>query len=83
VDEGIPAFVQAGLPAIEVWHSDHDEDASARYQALAARLGIGMSGGSDYHADDSHHAAGLGSVTVPVAAFADLESRAGRAPRPG
>jgi hypothetical protein len=82
VDDDIPAFVAAGLPALEVWHSDHDERASARYLELAGRLGVGTTGGSDYHADDSHHAAGLGSVTVPDAAFAHLESLApGRGPR--
>ena len=78
VDAAIPAFVQSGLPAIEVWHSDHDESTSLRYRALAEELGVGMSGGSDYHADHSHHAAGPGSVTLPQAAFADLEARAGR-----
>jgi predicted metal-dependent phosphoesterase TrpH len=78
-DEAIPGFVAAGLLAVEVWHSDHDAAAIARYLDLAERLGIGMSGGSDYHADHSHHAVGLGAVTVPEAVFADLEARAGRA----
>ncbi len=82
VDDAIPGFVTAGLPAIEVWHGDHDEAASARYRSLAGRLGVGMTGGSDYHGDQSHHAAGLGAVTLPEAAFADLESRAGRSPGP-
>jgi hypothetical protein len=76
VDDAIPAFVAAGLPALEVWHSDHGEAACARYLELAGRLGVGATGGSDYHADDSHHAAGLGSITVPEAAFAALESLA-------
>jgi predicted metal-dependent phosphoesterase TrpH len=83
VDDDIAGFVAGGLPAIEVWHGDHDEAATAHYQSLAERLGVGMTGGSDYHADDSHHSAGLGSVTLPEAAFADLESRAGRATGPG
>jgi predicted metal-dependent phosphoesterase TrpH len=76
LDETIPALVASGLPAIEVWHSDHDEAASSRYFALAERLGIGMSGGSDYHADSSHHSAGLGAITLPQSAFVDLETRA-------
>jgi hypothetical protein len=78
VDDAIPAFVAAGLPALEVWHSDHGDAASARYLEVAGRLGLGTTGGSDYHADDSHHAAGLGSVSVPEAAFAALESLASR-----
>jgi 3',5'-nucleoside bisphosphate phosphatase len=80
-DESIPEFVAAGLPAIEVWHSDHDAAATARYEAIARRLGLAMSGGSDFHADHSHHASGFGTVTLPLHAFAELELRAGQAAR--
>lgn len=76
LDDAIAGFAAAGLPAIEVWHSDHDPEATARYKRCAEALGLGTSGGSDYHAEHSHHAAGIGSVTLPAAAFADLESRA-------
>jgi predicted metal-dependent phosphoesterase TrpH len=76
LDDAIPDFVAAGLPAIEVWHGDHDAATTERYRALAEGLSVGMSGGSDYHADNSHHVAGLGVVTVPPAALADLEARA-------
>jgi predicted metal-dependent phosphoesterase TrpH len=82
-DEAISGFVEGGLNAIEVWHSDHDESASARYHQLAEQLGIGMSGGSDYHADQSHHAAALGSISLPQPAFADLEARSDGHARPG
>jgi predicted metal-dependent phosphoesterase TrpH len=79
LDDAISGFVAGGLPAIEVWHSDHDAEASARYHALAQQLGIGMSGGSDYHGDSSHHPAAFGKMTLPQAAFADLEARASQA----
>jgi predicted metal-dependent phosphoesterase TrpH len=80
-DDGISGFVADGLRAIEVWHSDHDADAVARYDAMARQLGLGRSGGSDFHADHSHHASGFGSVTLPLEAFEDLEARAGQAAR--
>jgi predicted metal-dependent phosphoesterase TrpH len=79
LDAAIGGFVAGGLPAIEVWHSDHDTEVSGRYQALAKQLGIGMSGGSDYHADSSHHQAAFGVITLPESAFADLEARASQA----
>ncbi len=79
LDDAIAGFVADGLPAIEVWHSDHDAAAVQRYDAMARQLGVGRSGGSDFHADHSHHASGFGQVTLPLAAFADLESRAGHA----
>ena len=82
LDEAIAGFVTDGLSAIEVWHSDHDEAAVARYDTMARQLGLGRSGGSDFHADHSHHASGFGSVTLPLEAFEDLEARAGQAARP-
>ena len=36
---------------------NHDEDAARRYRSIADRLGLGVSGGSDYHADESHGSA--------------------------
>jgi 3',5'-nucleoside bisphosphate phosphatase len=80
-DDVIPGFVASGLEAIEVWHSDHGDEAVARYKACAESLGLAMSGGSDYHADRSHHAVGIGVVTLPAPAFEALEARA-RAGRP-
>lgn len=68
-DEWIPAFVSAGLDAIEVYHRDHDADATLRYQQLAAKHHLGISGGSDYHADDDHGAGGPGSVSLPPEDF--------------
>jgi len=40
--------------------------------------GLGVSGGSDYHADDSHGAAYPGSVSLPADAFDQLRDRATR-----
>ena len=42
-DEWIPAFAAAGLDALEAYHSDHDAAATARYLALADRLGLAVS----------------------------------------
>ena len=38
---------------------------AARYRAMAHRLTIAVSGGSDYHADESHGAPHPGSVSLP------------------
>lgn len=74
-DEWIEGFVGAGLDAIEAYHTDHDAEATARYVALADRLGVAVSGGSDYHGDRSHGAT-PGSVALPADRFASLERRA-------
>ena len=73
-DEWIPAFAAAGLDALEAYHSDHDAAATARYLALADRLGLAVSGGSDYHGDESHGPGGPGSVALPRDCFDRLKS---------
>jgi 3',5'-nucleoside bisphosphate phosphatase len=64
-DEWIPAFGRAGLDALEAYHSDHDPDATAHYLAMAEQLGLAVSGGSDYHGDESHGPASPGAVSLP------------------
>ncbi|PYQ78549.1 MAG: hypothetical protein DMG03_28100 [Acidobacteria bacterium] len=73
-DEWIAGFAAAGLDAIEAYHSDHDSEATARYVNLAEALGLALSGGSDYHADDSHGGIMLGTVSLPRGHFDRLIS---------
>lgn len=80
-DEWIPGFVTGGLDAIEVYHSGHDRDATMRYRELAAKHSLGVSGGSDYHADGHHGASGLGGVSLPRSDFDRLVRLP--VPRPG
>ncbi len=70
-DEWLPGFAAAGLDALEAYHSGHDLSATDRYLSLAARLGLRVTGGSDYHADEAH-GAGPGSVSLPPEAYAKL-----------
>lgn len=71
-DDWIPEFAAAGLDAIEAYHSEHDTLMTATYLSIAKRLTLGISGGSDYHADDTHGAAQLGLVSLPHEHFAHL-----------
>ena len=82
VDDLIPSLAKSGLTAIEVFHTDHDVAAAERYSALARTLGLGQSGGSDYHGPRSGRAEALGQVTLPQDLFEDLARRAGVARRP-
>ena len=68
-DEWIPEFAEAGLDALEAYHTKQDGEQTARYIALADRLGLAVSGGSDYHGDESHGAVSPGSVSLPRAAY--------------
>jgi len=64
VDASIPAYRDAGLDGLEVYHSEHDPAARGRYLELARSLGLLVTGGSDYHGDPAHGAT-LGSVALP------------------
>jgi hypothetical protein len=75
-DQWLAGFGAAGLDAIEAYHTNHDEEATGRYRSIAHRLGLAVSGGSDYHADESHGSAQPGSVSLPLDAFDQLRERA-------
>jgi predicted metal-dependent phosphoesterase TrpH len=74
-DHIIPRLAAAGLTAIEARHSDHDAAAEQHYRAIAARHGLAVSGGSDYHGDAGYRAGALGDVVLPPDDFVVLESR--------
>ena len=74
-DDLIPGLARAGLGAIEAHHSDHGRSDRERYAALAARLGLAVSGGSDYHGDHHRRAGCLGAVGPSRAELAGLQQR--------
>jgi len=75
IDERIPEFVDAGLDAIEAYHSRHDAAALTRYLAMAETLHVLVSGGSDFHGGDGHGPAAPGEVCLPHEAFDRLAAR--------
>jgi predicted metal-dependent phosphoesterase TrpH len=76
MDDLIPVMVDAGMAAIEVFHSDHSAADVLRYQAEASRFGLLVTGGSDYHGPGTGRAASLGRVGISQEAFAALAERA-------
>jgi predicted metal-dependent phosphoesterase TrpH len=80
-DHLIPGLVVAGLPAIEVYHADHDDAVTAQYRKMADTFGLLVTGGSDYHGPGSGRAQAFGRVHLPAADFARFTERAGW-PRP-
>jgi hypothetical protein len=79
--------LQSGLDALEVFHSDHDAMATAHYLGIAKTLRLGVSGGSDYHADDAHGGGGPGKVSLPQKHYEGLlrlrAARRAKASSPG
>lgn len=73
-DALIEPLVADGLDAIEVYHSDHGADDERTYIALADRLGVLISGGSDFHGNAPALRRRSGQA---------LRLRSGQARRPG
>lgn len=73
IDTRIPALGEAGLDAIEAYHSDHDAAAADRYRRMADDLGLLITGGSDYHGDPAHGVT-IGSSTLPLDAWQRLHA---------
>jgi predicted metal-dependent phosphoesterase TrpH len=74
-DDWVHRIASHGLDALEAYHSKHDAAATERYRELARTLGLAVSGGSDYHADDAHGPGGPGSVSLPPAEYDALRAR--------
>jgi predicted metal-dependent phosphoesterase TrpH len=81
-DEIIPALVDAGLAAIEVFHSSHDEAAQAHYLAIAERYGLAVTGGSDFHGEGTRRSEFFGVTNLPVPYYEQLLGRVGTAGAP-
>lgn len=78
-DELIRPLVDRGLDALEVYHSDHTPEDVIEYKGLATRLGVLVTGGSDFHGDSDKperaRRAVFGVVTLPAADLAALETK--------
>jgi 3',5'-nucleoside bisphosphate phosphatase len=64
-DEIIPSLVDAGLRAIEAFHSSHDEAATSLYLSIAQRFDLIVTGGSDYHGEGTRRSEFFGKVGLP------------------
>jgi predicted metal-dependent phosphoesterase TrpH len=73
-DEVIEELADVGLTGIEVDHPQHDERERAWLGALAGRLHLVASGGSDDHGALTGHR--IGTETAPAGAYEELVRRA-------
>jgi predicted metal-dependent phosphoesterase TrpH len=69
----LPRLQRAGLAGVEVYYPNYPSRVRRRLLALAAREGLVVSGGSDFHGGPMGN--GLGRVVVPWAAWQGLERR--------
>ena len=79
-EAAIAEMRDAGLEGLEVFHSDHSAQDSARYLTFAKKYGLAVTGGSDFHGSAKPHVSlgsGInGNVRVSKRLLDDLRKRA-------
>ncbi|MEV4479479.1 PHP domain-containing protein [Micromonospora coxensis] len=73
-DELIVALADAGLAGLEADHEDHSPAEAAHVRALAADLGLLVTGSSDFHG--THKSVRLGAHTTAVEAYERIVAQA-------
>lgn len=77
----IARMAERGLTAIEAFHSDHTQAVSERYQRIAGKYGLKVTGGSDFHGENKPEVrlgVGPGFLNIPLSLLEDLREPAGR-----
>ncbi len=79
-DEVLEKFVlelkEAGLVGIEGYYTEYTPELQAKYQAMAKRLGMLISGGTDFHAAMKPHISigvGLGTMNIPYSVLETIK----------
>jgi predicted metal-dependent phosphoesterase TrpH len=74
-DDLIAPLADAGLGAIECFHSDHTAEATSTYLAVAGQYGLAVTGGSDFHGVGTRRAEWFGRTGLPAGHYATLAAR--------
>jgi hypothetical protein len=78
LEELVRRFQEMGLEGLEAHYSEHDRPTRLWLERLAARLGLVVSGGSDFHGrakPDIALGRGKGDLAVPLALLRAIEKR--------
>lgn len=69
----LQTFASYGLGGIEVWHGKHSPGSTQKLISLAKKLGLLMTGGSDYHGETDEQTPSIGNVKVPYSVLEELK----------
>lgn len=71
-------LARAGLAGLEVYYSEHSPEMTRDYLAMAQRIGLAITGGSDFHGankDGITLGRGLGNLAIPYQLLTDLRKK--------
>ena len=75
-DALIESLASDGLAALECFHSEHDTRTTEKYIAIARRLGLAVTGGSDFHGPGTRRAEHFGRIDLPRQYYDEFVARA-------
>ncbi|HEU5319122.1 MAG TPA: PHP domain-containing protein [Chloroflexota bacterium] len=76
LDRFLQPLIEAGLEGLECYYGAYPEATVLRLVTLAERLGLSVTGGSDYHGSEQvTYNATLGGTPVPMSVVEGLEAR--------
>ena len=81
LEDYVKELVSYGLDGMEGYYSEYDEKMQTEYQAMAARYGLALSGGTDFHGEMKPHISigkGLGNMTVPYSVLRNIKRMVGK-----
>jgi len=73
IDKEINLWIEDGLQGIEVYHPEHSCEDSLRYNAMAEKLGLIATGGSDFHGKSIKTGIDIGDKGVNLEVVDQLE----------
>lgn len=76
LDSFVKRLKDAGLCGIEGWYTDYTEENERDFRALAAKYGMRLSGGTDFHGAFKPHiqiGRGLGPLVIPYSVLENMK----------
>ncbi len=70
-----------GLGGLEGYYTDYTPEMQKKYQSMAEKLGLIISGGTDFHAKMKPHISigtGLGNMKIPYSVLENIKNKCGR-----
>ena len=70
-----------GLDGMEGYYTDYDEEMQSKFQAMAKKFGLAISGGTDFHAAMKPHISigkGTGNMAIPYSVLSDIKAMVNR-----
>ncbi|MBQ4604680.1 MAG: PHP domain-containing protein [Clostridia bacterium] len=79
--EFLEELKSCGLSGLEGYYTDYTPEMQEKYQSMAEKLGLMISGGTDFHAKMKPHISigtGLGNMKIPYSVLENIKNKCGR-----